>query len=98
VGFDINDVYLAIEGGIISGGLSFFDNKSALNFGDSRTFLKCSLVEPELPKWNPGFPIFEESGCANPGLFIFVFALLFLLSGLNFNIFIPIFMIIIILI
>ena len=35
----MNDVYLTRVGGIISGGLSFLDNKSGLNFGDSTTFL-----------------------------------------------------------
>ena len=35
----MNDVYLTRVGGIISEGLSFLDNKSGLNFGDSRTFL-----------------------------------------------------------
>jgi hypothetical protein len=98
VDFEMNDDYLTGLGAITSGGLSFLDNKSGLNFGDSRTFLKWSLVEPELFIWKLPLPIFEDNGWANPGLFILVFALLFLLSGLNFNIFIPIIMIIILLI
>jgi hypothetical protein len=48
VDFEMNDDYLTGLGAITSGGLSFLDNKSGLNFGDSRTFLKWSLVDPGL--------------------------------------------------
>lgn len=48
VDLETNDVYFANGGGggLLSGGLSFYDSKSGLNLGDSRTFLKCSFVEP----------------------------------------------------
>jgi hypothetical protein len=49
VDFDMKDVYLTRLGGMISEGLSFLDNKSGLNLGDSRLFLKWSLVETGLP-------------------------------------------------
>jgi hypothetical protein len=40
VDFDMNDVYLTRLGGMISEELSFLDNKSGLNLGDSRLFLR----------------------------------------------------------